>query len=340
MSPREREIVRLLADGQPRSGEVIAAAVGISRTAVWKILHKLDAELGLELESVRGQGYRLPEPMELLSPELILSEIDAPTQRQIAMLEVLDEVESTNAYLLDRGRMETHLGDRAGSRFNSAAICLAERQSAGRGRLGRNWVSPFGRNIYLSILWRYPLAPAQLGGLSLACGVEVASVLERLGAEGVGLKWPNDIHWQRRKLGGLLLEVVGEAQGPSLVVVGVGLNLLLRSTEAAAIDQPWVDLSEVCGDSVPARNRLAAALIESLTAALSCYAGSGLAPFLGDWRRFDIYRGERVTLLSGERQIEGVLLGIDDQGCLLLDAPNGRQCFAAGEVSLRPVGSR
>ncbi len=338
MSPRAREIIRLLADGQPHSGEAIAAAVGISRTAVWKILHKLDRELGLGIESVRGQGYRLPEPMELLSPEAIQSRLDALAQQRIAVLEVLDEIDSTNAYLLEHGRRAMPVVDGAGSSFSTGEICLAERQSAGRGRLGRIWASPFGRNIYLSILWRYPLAPAQLGALSLACGVAVARALEELGVEGVGLKWPNDLHWQRRKLAGLLLEVAGEAQGPSLVVVGVGLNLRLRSTEAAAIDQPWVDLSEVCGNRAPTRNLLAAVLINQLTATLSRYAGSGLAPLLDDWRRLDAYQGEQVTLLSGERQIQGILLGIDDQGCLLLEGPNGCQRFAAGEVSLRPVG--
>ncbi len=336
MSPRAREIIGLLADGQPHSGEAIAAAVGISRTAVWKILHQLDRELGLGIESVRGQGYRLPAPIERLSSEAIHATLNASARQRIGVLEILDEIDSTNAYLLERGRRGRAQIEDAGARLHSAEVCLAERQRAGRGRLGRHWVSPFGRNIYLSILWRYPLAPAQLGGLSLACGVAVARALEALGVEGLGLKWPNDLHWQRRKLAGLLLEVAGEAQGPSLVVVGVGLNLRLLATEATAIDQPWVDLSEVCANRVPGRNRLAAALIEYLTATLSRYAEAGLAPFLEDWRRRDAYQGERVTLLSGECQIQGVLLGIDDQGCLLLEGPHGRQCFAAGEVSLRP----
>lgn len=366
MSPRGREIIRLLADGQPQSGEAIAAAVGVSRAAVWKILHQLDTELGLGLESVRGQGYRLPEPMELLARDAIQARLDAAAQQRVAVLEILDQIGSTNAYLLERSRprvkgvaVAAHVdadggasadGDTSADRDTSAdggasadvsadagEICLAERQTVGRGRLGRRWVSPFGRNIYLSILWRYPLAPAQLGGLSLACGVAVARALQALGVEGVGLKWPNDVHWQRRKLAGLLLEVAGEAQGPSLVVVGVGLNLRLLASEAASIDQPWVDLREVSGEQAPGRNAMAAALIEHLTATLSGYARVGLAPDLEDWRRLDAYQGEAVTLHAGQHAIAGRHCGIDAQGNLVLETNDGRRVFAAGEVSLRPV---
>ena len=339
MSPRARDIIRLLADGQPHSGEAIAAAVGISRTAVWKILHRLDSELGLGIESARGQGYRLPEPIELLAPAAIQARLDPDAAHRLALLEILDEIDSTNAYLLERGRRATRggKGDASGD-GGAAEVCLAERQTAGRGRLGRRWVSPFGRNIYLSILWRYRLAPAQLGGLSLACGVAVARALAGLGVERVGLKWPNDVHWQRRKLAGLLLEVAGEAQGPSLVVVGVGLNLRLRAAEAAVIDQAWVDLHELCREQVPGRNAVAAALIEHLTAALSDYAENGLAPFLEDWRQLDAYQGESVTLVAGQQTIKGLHCGIDALGNLVLDTDDGRRRFAAGEVSLRPVG--
>ncbi|MBK1617826.1 biotin--[acetyl-CoA-carboxylase] ligase [Lamprobacter modestohalophilus] len=318
------------------------------------------------MESVRGQGYRLPEPIELLSSEAIQAQLDAQARQRISVLEILDQIDSTNAYLLASGRRTvltaTSSARDCGSDLavdageicanvgeicvdvdeicaDAGEICLAERQSAGRGRLGRRWVSPFGRNIYLSILWRYPLAPVQLGGLSLACGVAVAQALDKLGVEGIGLKWPNDVHWQRRKLAGLLLEVAGEAQGPSLVVVGVGLNLRLRAEEAAAIDQPWVDLCEVCGDRMPGRNALAAALIERLTATLSRYTDAGLAPFLDDWRRLDAYQGESVSLLNGQQRIQGRYCGIDAQGNLLLETDAGRRTFAAGEVSLRPRGN-
>jgi len=219
---------------------------------------------------------------------------------------------------------------------------VAERQTAGRGRLGRTWVSPFGRNLYLSVLWRFAMAPGELGGLSLACGAAVATALMQLGAKGVGLKWPNDVHWRRRKLAGLLLEVGGESQGPSYAVVGVGVNLRLPAGDAAGIDQPWVDLAQVlqaqdlCAQ-LPSRNRAAALLIGALTEVLGRYRCDGLAPYLSQWRALDAYAGEPVDLVAGARRTSGVYLGIDDRGALRLQTPEGERMFAAGEVSLRPA---
>jgi BirA family biotin operon repressor/biotin-[acetyl-CoA-carboxylase] ligase len=243
------------------------------------------------------------------------------------------------------------LGERL---LTAGDVCLAERQTAGRGRRGRAWVSPFGQNLYLSVRWRYGVGPAELGGLSLACGVAVALTLRALGAEGVGLKWPNDIHWRRRKLAGLLLEVAGEAQGPSDAVVGLGLNLRLHPAQAAEIEQPWIDLNGVLkresrgdtgngrGRAMPSRHRVAAALINALLETLDRYRETGLAPFLEDWHELDVYQGEPVTLIAGEQRISGVYRGIDAHGALLLEQVDGRQrTFAAGEVSLRaPIENR
>lgn len=196
---RHRDIVRLLADGELHSGAAIAARLGISRTAVWKAVRKAADQFGLDLESWRGKGYRLREPLQLLDISLIRNALPSSVQQQIGRIDLLDDVDSTNSWLMRC----------AGDGAPGGSVCLAERQRAGRGRHGRSWVSPFGANIYLSILWRYPLAPAQLGGLSLAAGVAVARALAAAGAQQIGVKWPNDLHWRRRKLAGLLLEVAG-----------------------------------------------------------------------------------------------------------------------------------
>jgi BirA family biotin operon repressor/biotin-[acetyl-CoA-carboxylase] ligase len=320
------EIVRLLADGGLHSGETIARRLGISRAALWKALRKADEALGLGIESVRGQGYRLPRPLELLDAGAISAALDAQAREHLTGLEVLADVDSTSSHVLRR----------AGEGAASGLVCLAERQRAGRGRRGRTWVSPFGCNLYLSILWRYPLAPADLGGLSLAAGTAVGEALMAAGAEGIVLKWPNDVHWRRRKIAGLLLEVSGEAQGPSQVVVGVGVNLDLDAAQAAAIDQPWADMREALGGRHAGRNRTAAALVQRLTLALAGYDPARMAGILDDWRRLDGYRGEPVELIAGERRIAGVYVGIDPQGALLLKSDGATRAFMAGEVSLRP----
>jgi BirA family biotin operon repressor/biotin-[acetyl-CoA-carboxylase] ligase len=321
------EVIRQLADGELHSGAALAERLGISRAAVWKAVRKAGEVLGLEVRSVRGRGYCLAAPVELLDPKRILAEVPQDCQGRIARLEVFDDIDSTNSHLM----REAQAGAPSGT------LCLAERQTAGRGRHGRTWVSPFGTNLYLSLLWRYPFGPGELGGLSLASGAAVAATLEAEGVTEVGLKWPNDVLWQRRKLAGLLLEVAGEVQGPSLVVVGLGLNILLARSLGIGIDQPWTDLDSVPGLAQTSRNRLAAKLAERLTLVMDGYGANGLAPFLPEWERFDLYRGELVEVRLGERTIAGVHAGVTGQGALRLDLDGRIQTFHAGEVSLRPA---
>jgi len=320
-------IIHRLADGELRSGADLAQTLGISRAAVWKAVHKAGEVLGLEVRSVRGRGYCLATPLELLYAERILAEIPHRARHRIERLEVHDDIDSTNSHLM----REAQRGAPSGT------LCLAERQRAGRGRRGRTWVSPFGTNLYLSLLWRYPFGPALLGGLSLAAGTAVAGVLEAEGVPDIGLKWPNDVLWHRRKLAGLLLEVAGEAQGPSLVVLGLGLNIRLPATQAAAIDQPWTDLDSVVGLDTIGRNRLAARLAERLTDVMARYGSDGLDPFLPEWERFDLYRGEPVEIRLADQSFSGLHTGVTHQGALLLDMDGDIKTFQAGEVSLRLV---
>jgi BirA family biotin operon repressor/biotin-[acetyl-CoA-carboxylase] ligase len=321
------KIVRRLADGELHSGEVLAEGLGISRSAVWKAVRKAGDQLGLEVESVRGRGYRLAVPLQLLDPARILGELDHETQRRMARLEICDDVESTNSHLMHEG----HAGAPKGT------LILAERQRAGRGRHGRRWVSPFGANLYLSVLWRYPFGPGELGGLSLAVGAGIAAALEADGIGEIALKWPNDVLWRRRKLAGLLLEVAAEVHGPSQVVVGLGLNTRLSGPQAAHIEQPWVDLQTILGPGGYDRNRLAARMAQALFQVLDRYEREGLAPFVADWERFDLYRGQPVEIRLGERTTVGLNAGITEQGALRLDVDGSIQTFRAGEASLRPI---
>jgi len=320
-------VIRLLADGEIHSGEALAERLGVSRAAVWKAVHKAGAVLGLEIRRIRGRGYCLDAPLELLDRDRILSAIGADAGRHIADLRLCDDIDSTNSYLM----REAEAGAPGGT------LCLTERQSAGRGRHGRTWVSPYGANLYLSLLWRYPMGPAGLGGLSLAAGAAVAGVLADEGVPDVALKWPNDVLWQGRKLAGLLLEVAGESQGPSLVVVGLGLNTRLGAAQAAAIEQPWVDLAAIPGGAGKGRNLLAGRIAERLVDTLATYGADGFAPFLPAWERFDRYRGAPVEVRLGDRSWVGTHAGITRQGALRLDVKGEVVTFAAGEVSLRPV---
>lgn len=323
-------LIRLLADGDCHSGAALARRLRMTRAGVWKALHKAVEDYGLALETIPSHGYRLRGPLELLDPELILGGLCGSGRGRLARLQIHDQLDSTNERLM----AAAPAGDPAGT------VCLAERQTAGRGRRGRVWVSPFGTNLYLSVLWRYPVGPAGLGGVSLAAGVAVATVLHRCGLTDIGLKWPNDLLWRRRKLGGLLLEVAGEAQGPSHLVVGLGLNLRLDPDQAQGIDQPWVDLREALGAAAPGRNQLAAALIDALLEMLERFGQVGLQPYLAQWARFDLLRGKPVQLQLGERLIVGDYDGIDPDGALRLNTAAGPRSAHSGEVSLRLSASR
>lgn len=322
MHPRFH-LLGLLADGRFHSGESLGTALGLSRAGVWKLAQGLD-DLGVELFAVPGRGYRLGGAFEPLDAARILGALDEDDRARFPALNVLPTVDSTNRSLQTL----------AAAGAPSGSACLAEHQSGGRGRRGRPWVSPYGANLYLSLLWRFQLAPAALGPLSVAVGVMVAEALVDLGADGVGLKWPNDVLWRSRKLAGVLTEVAGEATGPAQVVIGVGVNANMPAASGEAIDQPWIDLRTVLGRPVD-RNVLAARVLTRLGAGLEQFSREGLAPFRGLWDRLDLARGRPVVVTIGEGTVAGSCLGLDDSGALLVETGGRTGRYLSGEVSLR-----
>jgi BirA family biotin operon repressor/biotin-[acetyl-CoA-carboxylase] ligase len=322
---RRLMLVHLLADGRFRSGEALANTLGVSRAAVWKHVRELGSGLGLEIAAVRGRGYRLVTPIELLDRERIVAALAPETAAALAELVVVDTVDSTNARLAGQRPPRADLG----------IACVAEQQTAGRGRRGRSWVSPFGANVYLSLLWQFDLPAAALAGLSLAAGVAVAEALRGLGVGEAALKWPNDLLWRDRKLGGILVEMSGEAEGPTRAVVGVGVNHRMPAGDGALIDQDWIDLAGAAPRAVPSRNALVAALLDRLVAAMRQFGASGLAQFLPAWDALDGLRGREVVVRLGDRLIAGTELGVAPSGALRLLTAEGEREFLAGEVSLR-----
>lgn len=322
----EADLIRTLADGRFHSGEELGQLLGISRAAVWKRLQKIRLEFALEVDAVKGKGYRLSEPLDLLDESRIVSCLTDEDRKALGHVYVHSSIDSTNSWLMAQGA--------AGE--TSGTVCLAERQLAGRGRRGRQWISPFGRNLYLSLLWRYDLPPIQVSGLSLAAAVGVLRTLREYNCTEAGLKWPNDILWQGRKLAGLLLEVSGEASGPSQVVIGIGLNTWMGE-EGGEIDQPWVDLNSIPHVAKHTRNQLAASLIGQLLKVIRLYQREGLSAFTEEWRRHDLLIGREVEIRSANQRYRGEHLGIDASGALRLLLDGEIRLFHAGEVSLRPA---
>ncbi len=255
----------------------------------------------------------------------LLARLPESARSQIAALHVAVETTSTQADALA-----------APTPSQGCAIFVADRQSAGQGRRGRAWISPAGANIYLSVSRRFSHGLQTLSGLSLVAGLAVVEALQAMGVEQVGLKWPNDLVANGRKLGGLLVQ--GRAEGSaSAAVIGLGLNVRMPTDAAAAIEQPWCDLASL-GHDIP-RVDIAAGVIAQLVAALAQFDAEGLAPFLPRWSRLDAFRGREARVLDGTNVVSGTVLGIDANGALRMAVAGdgGERVFHAGELSLRPA---
>lgn len=259
--------------------------------------------------------------IELLDESAIRAELNSAA-KQLAQLEILQTVDSTNRYLHDKKDLP------------SGYALLSEQQTAGRGRLGRAWVSPFGRNIYLSLLWRFCAGSTSLTGLSLAVGVAVINALESYGLTNIGLKWPNDIVCSQRKLGGILVEVSGDAAGPCQVIIGVGLNVQMPQLTEMEINQPWIDVRTI-SNQIPQRNRLAGLVLRELLLALPEFQQKGLAAFQKQWQQLDVFYGNTINIHTPQGILEGTARGIDELGNLRVEVDDQIRSFNSGEVSVR-----
>lgn len=317
-----QQLAGYLSASETRSGEAIGLMLGCSRTAVWKHVENLRA-LGVEIEAVAGQGYRLAEPLELLGCDRIMAGMAADASGKLRRLEIASSLDSTNAALRRLALEDQH-----------AAVIIAEHQTRGRGRRGRQWHSPYGRNLYLSMGWKFDKALSELGCLPLVVALATAQALGRAGLDGQRVKWPNDLLLKGRKLCGCLVEVQGDSQGPCHAVLGVGINVHMPASEStAAIDQPWTDLnSHLPGCS---RNQLAGLLLEELLTALETFAELGFTPFRERWAQLDGLAGREIEVETGSGPVRGKASGIDDSGALKLDTGTETLRLHSGEVSLR-----
>ncbi|MDV6254428.1 bifunctional biotin--[acetyl-CoA-carboxylase] ligase/biotin operon repressor BirA [Vibrio sp. EA2] len=308
-------ILRTLSDGDFHSGEALGQELGISRAAIAKHIKGL-SDWGVDIYRIQGRGYQIAHPMQLLDEKRLVA-------NSAHKLELIPVIDSTNQYLLERVN-ESEKG----------RVCLAEYQAKGRGRRGRQWISPFGSNLYLSMYWRLDAGMAAAMGLSLVIGIAAVEALESMGIEDVKLKWPNDLYYQDKKLAGILVEMSGQAGGAAHLVLGMGINIGMPDQQPD-IDQPWTTLNQVCADMDIDRTQLASTLIEHWSAALIDYEMMGLAGFVERWNRLDNFLGRPVKLLIGPREIHGIVQGIDQQGGVVLETEHGLETYIGGEISLR-----
>ncbi|MGB7756738.1 MAG: biotin--[acetyl-CoA-carboxylase] ligase [Salinisphaera sp.] len=313
-------LVAALAGGGWMSGPALASQLGVTRSAVSARIGRL-RRAGIDVYAVSGKGYRLAGGVDLLDAAAVRAELSSSHCAMLDQLILRQSVDSTNSVL-------------AGYRDGATRACLAERQTAGRGRAGRSWVSPFAANLYLSVGHDLVLPRAPVATLSLAVGVAVADKLAALGVADLGLKWPNDLWIGRDKVGGILTEARGEVAGAMRLIVGLGVNVAMPRGQANAIDQPWTRLI----DHVPrpiSRSAVAGFCLDAVLSALLGFAAEGFAPFARRWPRYDRLAGHAVDLIENERRTPAIAHGIADDGSLLVEIDGCLRAVYAGDVSLR-----
>lgn len=310
-------LIKLLADGKFHSGEELGQYFNVSRAAIWKQLKKLQHETGLTIDSVRGKGYRLNTPLSLLDAQQLSTQI---TQWPITVLSSINSTNTECMHLLQLGARPPF-------------ALTSEQQTAGKGRRGREWVSPFGKNIYYSLMITLKNGSQQLEGLSLTIGLAVLDTLHKIGLKSAGLKWPNDLLVNNKKLCGILIELQGDPADICHVVIGIGINTNMSSAPST-IDQPWTSLQQELGQLIN-RNHLLVLLNESLAHYLAIHTQKGFSHLKNKWEENNLWQNKTVNLSQGNQIITGTMLGIDATGALKLLVNNEIQHFNAGEVSLR-----
>ncbi len=322
MSRTVREhIINALADGNFVSGQDLGEQLKISRTAISKHIKSL-TEMGLDIYSVTVKGYKLSKPLKLLSKRKIVKSLSQADE--LLEIEVHSLIDSTNSYLLRK----------LPNQLSQGQVCLTEYQSAGRGRRGREWISPFGSQIYLSMYWYLEQGLSAAMGLSLVAALAVSDAIYEITNIEVQLKWPNDIYLGGVKLAGILIDLEGQALEPSHSVIGIGLNLNMPDQVALKIDQNWTDL-ESHSNKVIDRNLLSARLIHFLHQRLQKQQDEGLSSMLEEWHKQDLYLDKKVKLITGERELKGICRGVNNQGALMLEVDEQVKPIYGGEISLR-----
>lgn len=327
-----QRVFAALSDGAVHSGEQLAAAESVSRSAVWKAVGSLQ-QLGVEIAAAPHRGYRLPQPLVPLDAARISAAVGPEVRARMRSAEVRWSLASTNDALLARAGA----ADRSEPPAGQLDFLAAEYQSAGRGRRSRQWLAPPGGALCLSLGWSFSALPTGAAALGLAVGVCVLRALAAVGHLPVRLKWPNDLLAADRKLGGILIDLRAESAGPAYAVIGIGINCALGAALTRRVQEAGtepIDLAAL-GIAVCDRNLLAAALINEIVRGVLVFERQGLAAFAPEWNAADALAGRVVSVAVTGGEFVGHARGIDADGALCVQGSAGLRRFASGEVTVR-----
>lgn len=324
--PTQISLLNQLSDAACHSGNVLGERLQVSRTAIWKKIQNL-IDIGVPIERLPNQGYRLMMPITLLNEEKIRAQLSLRQFKMPIDFDLFASIDSTNRQLKEI----PHHG--------AITICCAETQTAGRGRFGRQWHSPFGENIYGSIRWHFDCDLSRLSGLSLVVSMAIVDTLNDMGIHDfIKIKWPNDILWDHKKLCGSLIEVVAESNSSLDVIIGIGLNVNSTTTHLPpGIEKPWCSLLDITGRYLD-RNVLIGNLITHLNQHLQTFIEYGFTAFLSNWHNYDYLYGASIAISQPTGVLHGIACGVNADGQLILiDEMNVTHCLSSGDTSLHAM---
>jgi BirA family biotin operon repressor/biotin-[acetyl-CoA-carboxylase] ligase len=315
------KLVKLLNDGNYHDGTTIGKALNITRSAVWKMMKKLET-YGIEIDSLKGKGYVLTNPLILLDKKIIKSLLE---DKNID-IQIFETLATTNDF------------KNFSLKNNIPSICLAEQQTQGKGRLGRPWHSPFAQNLYFTCLYTFQKDISELAGLSLVVGLAILKTLKTYQfSESPLIKWPNDIIYQQQKLAGTLIEIKAEAHNISQTLIGIGVNVNMDDESNKNISQPFTSLKYILNNYID-RNHLCAILINTLLDYLKKFEQEGLSLFIKEWKNIDALYNKKITLICNNQKIHGIAKGINANGHLLLELPNHQvKAFSSGDTTIAKI---
>lgn len=310
-------LINILKDGEYHDGNTIGKHLRTSRSAIWKSIKKLQ-NYGVQIDSIKGKGYALREPLVLLEKNKIQSQL----KNENIEIIIFESVHSTNEYL------------KVLKNSKKIIICLAEQQTQGKGRLSRTWYSPFGKNLYLSCYCPIQKDISELAGLSLVVSLAIVKTLNAYGKDNCfSAKWPNDVLYEGKKISGSLIEIHAESHGSSHAIIGIGINVNMLD-DSKQINQAWSSLQQVIGEYID-RNQLCARLINNIVYYLEEFSSFGFVPFQNEWIKADCLTNQNITLRHADKKINGKVKGVNMQGHLLMELKNGDlRTFSSGDTTI------
>ena len=327
------KLLSILADGNAYTKEYLLEASGDMSYYFQENIKKIIEIFHIKL-TINGDTYQIHKPLSLLSYEKIRSALPEEINKKITDIHIFPRIDSTNIFANTITNVRQHTGE----------VVLAEHQTAGRGRGDRKWVSPFGRNIYFSLRWSFESTPQALPAYSLVVGLAVSKTLEEIGLKNIGIKWPNDVLINEKKISGILIENrvhVGDNTDinmPPTLTIGIGINVDMDIDQGITIDREWTDITKELEDFNIDRNSIISKLIFNIINMSIKFEKEGFDIFKNEFSKFDIAKDRSINIskkLDNSSIVNGICRGINSEGGIIIETKeDGIQEFYGGEISL------